>query len=474
MNRFLKIFCVVMCCLLVLSLGACNKSENNLNDDSEGSDEVKEQEFVPDSAISLWNKIDETMNALDSYKSVAVGTAVIYYEGQKVDTTIDMLGIFSTVDGQKYSYEAISTTLSCDEMDINEKSEELKAYYNGKMYIATKDPSGEQKLCSTLTYDEFKDSEEASAMDKLDITDCNKSEFHKNDDGSWSLSFSGYTKKAMDSFLEDSDFSSLGVEVDDIKISVTADSNYRAMKVSLTLEFDTPKDPITIPSLEMSCEYSEYNNTLPNYEDIKVDEYTEVHDVRLLSKVNKAIGEHKDSALGGFDLSINQKSKLGNEENKMYEKDTVTYGEKNGKFYYTVVSESQDGKLTLKHENGVCEYSDSTGTESYAETEDEAKGVISGLIDISGFESSGVTGISKIGEGVYKFNINTSSTISKIKEVFKSVSATVSKAIQDTTVTMNGDAVTKIETKIVVTGTYKQGGSKQTLEITYDVGISFN
>ena len=226
MKNLIKILSLVLCLVLALSFVACSKEEGSKDDDN-NSKITEEKPFVPDSATAIWNKIDETMNGLESYKTAGLGNAVMYLSGYKVDTTISQSGVYSK-SGDNYSYETMTMKMVCDKLGLNETMEQIEAYYGGKMYVANEDSKNEQKLCSVISFDEYKETKGDAALDKIDITDCTTSEFKKNDDGTWSLKFSGYTKKTMNTFLEGlnmDDKEAFGAEVVDFNINVTADSH---------------------------------------------------------------------------------------------------------------------------------------------------------------------------------------------------------------------------------------------------------
>lgn len=112
MKKISKICCVILCVVLLLSVTACNKNSG-------------EKPFEPTDGISLWNKINETMENLVSYESEGTSTIVYYYSGNKFECT----SVFKLVDddkeGDEYFYLYDKTDVKCAEQSYEESRANL-------------------------------------------------------------------------------------------------------------------------------------------------------------------------------------------------------------------------------------------------------------------------------------------------------------------------------------------------------------
>ena len=122
MNKNLRSFVlIILSILLLLSLSACRKG--------------KKEKFNPADAFALWDKIDETMNDADSME-VNSNTQILFYSGGYAYTTT--VNSYTFASKQTHYFESTINSV-CEELSVDQKTIQVEAYHDGKMYIATDD-----------------------------------------------------------------------------------------------------------------------------------------------------------------------------------------------------------------------------------------------------------------------------------------------------------------------------------------------
>lgn len=465
MKKLFKVLCMVLSVLVVLSFVSCNK-EATSSDTLSG-----EQPFIPTDAASLWNKIDETMNGINSYEVNSVIKMSFFSNGSKIITSGDQVGIRCKGPDDFYSYLYNKMEIACDEPKINETYETLEAYYNGKMYAYNKDTNYEQKLCSEVTVDDFLTyGSESDVFEDIDLADCKDPEFSKNEDGTYSLKFSGYTKKTINDLLDNMEIpeEQLGADIIDVEISTLTDTQFRAKEMEFKFVFEEGEDALTTPEFTVTDEYSKFNEAQPNPEDIKTEDYVEVNDVRILKRVEDGIKALQNATSGSFTLNIKQDIKAAGQTSTITEDDTISYGVENGSFYYDITAKSNNTKTTIKYKGGIQTistpgYEDQVGSLS----EEAAKEIINDLINSANYAKQYVSGVTKVDDGKYKMEMGYVDG-DEYKQFFESLGAKYKSASLEITVHSQGDMINKIEGILKIKGTY----NSQNLEMTVSSTVS--
>ncbi|MBE6958656.1 MAG: hypothetical protein E7447_05855 [Ruminococcaceae bacterium] len=385
--------------LLVFSLAACQDTGNTDTPSVPTSSVVVPPEpWMPENALELWNKVDAAMDALDSVESTTVSKVVYYAMGYefKMDSTM------VSYSGKDAEYIESNIKTVCADLELDQDIKTVKAYYDGKMFSAMNDGIYDQKLCSPATKEEYAASMDGALTDKVDLADCNGGKFTKNEDGTWTIEFSGYTNKTMNKLLAEMEMSAdmLGAPIEDMKATIVANEDFLVKTMTVAFVFEEQEDSIK-PEYSMSAEYSKYNEAVFDADVLKAEEYTEVADLFVLQKIEDGIQERQEATTGSFVLDITTTTRYYGQTSKNKETDTVIYGKKNGGYYYSIIAEADGTKMTLVYQNGVSTIT--SGGESYTDalTDAQAKQTIDGLIDSAIFNSLAVTNIEKEGEGVY-------------------------------------------------------------------------
>lgn len=434
MKYIARSFIVILVLSLILALTACQKPE--------------QEKYVPESAVALWEKVDETMNTMESMEMRRTVNAVFYNGGYEF-----------SLDGSSYIFTSKEThytesdvLLSCEDVSLEQTNHMVEAYHDGKMYIATNDGTYDQKLCSAMTHEEYDQIQTGTLTEDLDLADCTGAEFSQKEDGTWSLEFSGYTKKTIDKMLESFSITQdmLGVPIADVKVSLSANPDFLVQKMEFSFDLTVEDEGMT-PAFLVTAEYSNYNTAVFDATKLKIEEFAQVDDVRVLEALQTLLKERQDAASGKFTLDLKNTYQLQGQTSASQEKDVVTYGRKNGAYYYQITSEMEGQSFEIRYQNGEQSVTAGGQTNTAAQTEEEAKFFIDGLINSAKYNSSAITGIQKLDEGVYLLT----GEQSNLDQTMGLSGVDVTSANQECKVTFENSKLMKIESQITISGIYE-------------------
>lgn len=461
------ILTLLLSMLLVFSLAACQETDNTENPTVPStSSSVPEppKPWMPENALELWNKIDSTMDALTSMESTMVAKAVYYYMGYefKMDSTV------SSVTTKDTEYIETDAKIVCADLEMDQTVKTITAYYDGKMYVANNDGTYDQKLCSAATKEEYKDSMNGALTDEVDISDCTGAKFLKNEDGTWTVEFSGYTNKTMNKVLDSIGLASdmLGAPIEDMKATIVADKDFLVKTMTIAFAFEEEDDSV-VPEYSVTAQYSKYDAATFDPAVLKTEEYTEVADLFILDKIEDGIKERQDATSGNFVLDLTTTTRYYGQTSKSKETDTVTYGKKNGAYYFAISAESGDTTMNLLYQNGTYTVTSNGETYTSPVTDAEAKGMVDGLIDSALFNALSVTNIEKEGEGVYMLtleNIDLSTYSARVAEL----GITYNSGEQAIKVTFKDGKLVKIESLVSLKGKLEYNDIEMDLKSVVD------
>lgn len=367
-----------------------------------GCKKEKPVEYEPESAIALWEKIDKNMDGVRSMKTDIIMDMVYYTMGYEVR----MNSAGSVLVTPESYYADNRTTAKCEELSQMQEVSTVEAYYDGKMYTATNDGYYDQKFCSPMAWEDFRRSKSGGLfVDEIDFAACTASKFSKEEDGTWTLQFSGYTKKTIDEVLGSMMISDteLGVTITDMHVKVTADADFYIQKVDISLVFAESESR---PRLTVVARYSGFNTTRVDSAMLSLSEYAEVADVRVLNYVSQVLKEKQDASEGAFTLDITTVYDMKKESVRYEEHDLVSYGRKNGAYYYGIHAQVDDQSLTMIYQNGEQTVTSGDQSQTVTQPEAEAKAFIDSLIDYARYSGISVTDIQKPETGVFVLTVD--------------------------------------------------------------------
>lgn len=451
-----RLLALLMALAMLLSLAACGKEEQTKKTDE--APRTEEKPFVPADAVELWNKIDEVMDALDCYGTKQEMKSTYYVNGNKFTINGTADSVRSAEGDGFYFYMYGKNSFACEALEVNESIEMKDAFYDGKMYRMNKGDGIDQRLCAAVTAEEYLESEDNTSLEDLKLEECMNKDFSKEVDGTWKLSFSGYTKKTVDLFMQEMSLDeeslfggSLGANVSDMKVTALADEKFRSTEVSIQLLFDLKEDSTTAPEFSIEMTFDRFNEAEFDFDAFLPEEYTEVDSLLVLDQFEDALDELRNAKKGKFTATSKANMDFGGEKVSTDEVDEITYGEENGSFYF-------DGKITedgesyeLKFRNGTLTYTQDGASEEIPVEEEDAKALVMGMIDSATFVSERVTSVKETEEGTYqiefaKIDESFGSDFLEMEEL-KSVSGT-----QELTVTMKDGKLVQYSVAIIIQG----------------------
>lgn len=439
---------------------------------------VKEPDFEPQNAKALWDKMNETMDSLNSYESTGTGKISFNIANVKFSMEMEMKLIVAGLKEGDYYYYSFSE-MTADQTDgavlgsasteiMNEKS--IEAFHDGKMFISTVSKERTQKVYSSLTKEEYiayRESQEAKNGD-IDYNDCTTASFTHNEDGTWTLQYSGYTKKTVDKMLGtfgmmemDFDF-----DVEDLEFFILADEEFRVKEMNVKFIFDERSMESSAPFFEIKTQYANFNAATPITDTLNPADYTEIPDCRLLTELEDMIEALEDSKNGSFTLDMAQTLTVPSlEQRQVYkETDTVTYGEQNGSYFYDIKAVSGSDTFEISYANGKQTIRISGQEQTVSQTKADAKAYINGLINTAKYSSDYVSRITKKAEGVYEIQCDRPDT-TNYEAIFEAYSGDLLEISQTITVTVKDGKIEKIENYTFAKGTASTGYQRISMEI---------
>ena len=392
MKKFLSIFLIICLCLPFLT--SCSNKPKN--------------------ATELWEKINETMEGLKSYEASGTGT-LSFKQGLATNVSVElkMKNIISRGNKNNFYYYSDS--------EITEKSDFLitpentlkntEAFYNGNMFIS-KEINGEsqQKLYSSLSSKEY-----IAYLEKrndlygdIDFTNCSESAFAQNEDNTWSLNYSGYSNKVLNRFMNSFgiDQESFGFDIWDMKVSIQADNQFKIQEMTVSFVF-SEDDTAQQPFFEIKTQYSNYNKAQPITDSLNPDSYKKIEDCRLLFDFENMLKKLEDAENGSFVAQTEETVSIIKKTLSCSATDTVSYGKKDGKYFYDIVSESSAyDKMNISYENGIQTIKMSGEEITQKQSKSQAKSDIRLMINAFNYSAGCVSDIKKLDEGVYEIQCN--------------------------------------------------------------------
>lgn len=431
----------------------------------------------PETAEALWEKIDGAMNALDSYEvdlSMKMNFFMSGYEvsGKATGTAIEA-GV--TTDDY-YFYQKMVTKVQCDELDLNENVTAIYGYNEGLAFVSNEGGGLEQKLCAPMTREEFRDYVSDSDLNDLALNDCTGAEFVKNEDNTWSLTYSGYTKVAVNALAEafgiDEETSDMiGAEVLDLKVSISADENFFVKRMDVEFIFDVEEDEV--PVITATAEYSEYNTAKRITGYIKPESYNQIEDLRLPENIGEMLKAREDAEEGTFTLDLDQTVMVMGNKSSYRETDKVNYGRRDGGYFYDIEAEIKGSTVDITYENGKQKVTQNGETSTVSQTAAEAKEFIESLINSANYNKMYVTNVTKVEEGVYTIEMAVVNT-AVYEQVMTKMGAFLSSAKQNITVTIKDDVLTEIKSTVDADGYIPSGNSRYGVGLTVNTTVTFN
>lgn len=436
---------LLLCLVMVFSLAACAQSGP-----VSPNTEPQQPEYMPESALELWERINETMDALSSMEMTISTRKVYYSKGYQYEQLTESF-VLSTREAH---YTESESTLRCEELSLQQTVNMVEAYYDGKMYRATCDGVYDQKFCSEMSHEDYDGLQSGGLTEELGIADCTTAEFSKTEDGQWQLSFRGYTKKTIDQAMNTLGLTEemMGAPITDMQVSLNANESFQVTRMQISFDFASAGE--TTPVFSVDTVYSGWNTAAFDTVRLNAAEYVEVEDVYLLDAITAAIVQRQEATIGQFTLETKTTEEFGGQVRTSAEKGVMIYGWRNGAYSYFFTANTEGKNFLVHYQNG--EQTVISNGESYtaSKSEAEAKAYIDGLIDAANYKSITVTGIEKRENGSYLLTIDRPDFSGAVDGI------EIDFASQQITVTFADGKLTQIESRLLIEGIYEDNPIK--------------
>ncbi len=386
MKRIFSIFLVI--CLCIPFLTSCSSN--------------------PQSADALWEKINKTMDSLKSYEANGKGT-MSFQKRDTYFTTAEFTRktIIANANKKNFYYYSASEITAPDIHSIQSKTtKSIEAFHDGNMFISMDSNIYNQKLRSSLTAKEYRNYREkqTSFYGNIDIANYTEASFTHNEDKTWTLTFSGYTNKTLEQTFDSFGFDKnvFVYDIRDMEVTIQADKKFRVKEMKIKFVYDE-KDIDRSPSFEFVTEYSKYNQAEMITDTINPENYEEIADCRLISDLADMFKKLEEDKEGSFVTDMEQTVIISGKEKHYTETNTVSYGKKDGKYFYDVtIQSSSDGEKNISYTNGIQTIETSGKKQSKEQSKSEAKAFVNDLINSIPYNPYRITDIKKTEDNVYE------------------------------------------------------------------------
>lgn len=219
-------------------------------------------------------------------------------------------------------------------------------------------------------------------------------------------------------------------------------------------------------SFEISSKYSNYNAVTLITDQLNPEEYTEIEDCTLIYELEDMIKDLEEKNNGSFTLDMQQTISIPllNQTQVYAEKDTVTYGEKNGSYFYHIYAGTASGDIDISYANGNQTICVSDQEQIVAQTENAAREYINGLINTAKYAAKYVSLVTKKSEGVYEIQCYQPES-SAYDAIFEAYSGKTKSIVQTITITVENGNIVKIENHTLAKGYASTGYQQIAMEI---------
>ena len=433
--------------------------------------------LAPSNADQAYRMIERETAAQSSYEISGKIDLLTYIGGIRVTARGEGKQIYAGLNTEDDFYHLNESEMHVFVKDVDTGAidiESRNAYYDGKVFLYSKDSGGERKIYSLMTAEEYIEYiTNTSGEPNLTFSDLSDGaadkSFSKNNDGGWTVKLSGYNDEALNtlaSFDEDFDY-----KAEDITIEIHADKDLRCTKMLVSAKFDSDKRGEDAPYYNMEFVFSSYNNAVMLLNDINPKDYNEVLDVRLLDKFDDAI----DAVLGMEEntafLTATNELKLLNVNNKLIETDTIKYGVEDGKYFYDIVAIVSGQKIKMRYHDGALTVMNETDYSTVEQSELEARAYVASVI-LMGYSSGSVNGIKLIGNEKYEVSLEmTGSALSGLNLGNPLIKGTHGE--KKVIFTFDGDDLVKVEVAYTVYCVYTGGSVSASGTLTGSGAVEF-
>ena len=421
--------------ILVFSFTACQET-------------ASQQVQVLQSAAELWDKIDQTMNGLESMEMTSM-TRFSYYESGNLYYRTVSRKLLSAKDAH---YTQSTDTTHCPALSFERSFSTMEAYFAGKVYTAVTSGMYAQKFCTEMTHEEYDHAPASDLLEDFQITACANAEFSKDENGLWNLKFSGYEKTVIDNVLQSMGLPAgiFGANITDMAVTLTANADYYVQNMQITLSFAEGENK---PQFSIAAEYTGFNSTQFDPTMLNPQEFTTVDDIRILTALTDALQQRQNAANGQFTLGMTNTYDCMGQVSVSTETDIVEYVSRDGWYSYSIASDMDGSKYQIDYQNGLQTVTVGESSYTTEQTDAQAKAFIDSLIDSARYNSAAVTAIQKLEDGSYVL-ICEKLDIQEYAADYETEQLKLTNGTQNITVSFENGVLSQIKSVLTLMGTY--------------------
>ncbi len=465
MKKFRTLLLMLLSLAMIISLASC---ELPGGDEEESTEDVTTEAPVEETltADEIYERIDAKMDAYDSYESTISMIMNVTINGIEVNTKTEGVDIRRGLATDNFEfYTDMEITVSTSASSEKEKIVNIEAYHEGNYFVSYRGGGISQKLYSPMSKEDARAYAEDGESDFFEYNDCVNKEFVKNEDGTYEVTFSGYTAKAVNDILDETglDTSMLSAEIVDVKFSVKADAEFNATELALDFEFKQTAGT-KLPEISVKGTFSKYNEAEIKSASINPDQYTKVDDVRLLDDIDELLTARTEAEEGEFTLTISQSVKVMGESQYSQEVDHVVYGVGSDGYFYDIDADMNGTKYDIAYSKGAQSVTVDGQTQQAPQAEQDARAFVENLINSCQYDEKLVTGLTKVSDNEYTITCEPKATY---EAVFESMGAKYRSVKQTITLTLEDGKITKIYSNVDAKGYFSEGYN--TYEVSFTV-----
>ena len=438
--------------------------------------------FIRDAEAAL-EAVEEEMDALKSYEATVEGSFVYYVSDKKVESTITGKNIeVGANTDQFYLYQRLDTKTKCKALSIDQSLSTVEAYYQGNYFISNKEDDGHaQKLYSPATVDQVLEhlKRKGGVDDFTLLTSGTEKNYQKNDDRTKTLTIKGYDQEALKKLLglDDATLEALNADRLDLEMTMKIDRSFRLSQLTMNLLLINEDPEKTSEDKQakftMTYTFTKYDEAEMVTEGLNVEDYKQVDNVFQPERLKKTVEDYLAAAEGRFTWKSEQKVMVMGQTSNNRETDEVTFGIRDGGYFYEVDASTASTSLKLTYANGKQTVINAGKETEKDQTEAQAKSFINNLIKGALSDSKNVTNVVKRENDSYAIYYNELPT-SLYDAVYASMGGRCKTAKQTVTVVYSETgSLVSIKSVIETTGSIISGNSifQMTVNMEYEVTI---
>ena len=402
-----RIFAIILCIVLLCPLISCSDANNLMK--LEGAERA-------DAFFDLVNA-----DPSDAYVTEMQMEIVGSLYGARIEAEIENETTYIDYNGKSPVYHSegrSDITVSSDGAKTVQTVKTVSGYRDGKLYEKSESSGKTSALVSSVSASDFKahkdslvglSDEELEALHKsATVKEC-----IKNEDGTWSASYSGYSEEnvlALIDYASDPTVLMLdGYKVKDVIFKVEANEDFIPTDWEYEIVFEKTDDSALYPEPEAKTEIEFKDIGTAQAPALDLSSYTEVEGLVELQKLRAKLGEYLTSdEAGGFTAESKQSVNSGTSMNYTHETDVVTYEVKNGNYTFDIdatvktLIDTIGTEYVITYSGGlfVMSQKGTSNAQRQEMTESNARAFIYRLIDPAGLSDALVSNI-KTNDGEY-------------------------------------------------------------------------